>query len=164
MRPVDLAALARQSAAEHQQSSGRHRIRVRTATEGFVGVWDAARLGRVLANLFANAIKYSPAGGEITVSLDREQVGGAAWAVLVVHDTGIGIPAADLPHIFEHFRRGRNVEGRISGTGIGLAGARQIVEQHGGSVAITSTEGAGTSVTVRLPLRPPQSDTAAAPA
>ena len=74
-------------------------------------------------------------------------------ALLVVQDEGIGIPAADLPQIFERYRRGRNV-GRIAGTGIGLTGAKQIVERHGGAIDVTSAEGAGTRVTVRLPLEP----------
>jgi signal transduction histidine kinase len=64
----------------------------------------------------------------------------------------VGIPAADQDRIFERFRRGSNVAGRIRGTGIGLAGSRQIVEQHGGSIAIASEEGRGTVVTVTLLL------------
>ncbi|MBW3652595.1 MAG: hypothetical protein KY433_03185 [Actinobacteria bacterium] len=76
-------------------------------------------------------------------------VAGAAThhAQLAVQDEGIGIPATDLPRIFERYRRGRNV-GRIAGTGIGLTGAKQIVERHGGTIDVTSTEGAGTRVTV----------------
>jgi signal transduction histidine kinase len=69
-----------------------------------------------------------------------------------VADTGLGIPAADLPHITERFYRARNVEGKLPGTGLGLAGVRQIVEQHGGSLSLESHEGLGTTVTVRLPL------------
>jgi signal transduction histidine kinase len=65
---------------------------------------------------------------------------------------GEGIPAADLPHIFERFRRGRNVAGRIPGTGIGLSGVRRILEEHGGSIDVVSAVGQGTTVTVRLPL------------
>ena len=71
-------------------------------------------------------------------------------ALLVVQDEGIGIPAADLPQIFERYRRGRNV-GRIAGTGIGLTGAKQIVERHGGAIDVASAEGAGTRVTVSYP-------------
>ena len=68
------------------------------------------------------------------------------------HDHGLGVPAADLPRIFERFRRAGNVAGRIGGTGIGLASARQIVEQHGGALTAESVEGAGSTFTVRLPL------------
>ena len=74
------------------------------------------------------------------------------WAILRVRDDGIGIPAAELPRIFEPFYRGSNVAGKIAGTGIGLAGARQIVEQHGGSLTVASREGAGSTFTVCLPL------------
>ncbi len=72
--------------------------------------------------------------------------------MLTIEDRGIGIPAADLPHVFEPFHRASNVR-QINGTGIGLAGVKQIVEMHGGTLSITSREGHGTVVTVRLPLR-----------
>ena len=68
-----------------------------------------------------------------------------------MHDRGIGIPAADLPRVFERFHRGSNTGG-VPGTGVGLAGARLIVEQHGGSIEVNSREGAGSTVTLRLPL------------
>ncbi|MGE3599462.1 MAG: sensor histidine kinase [Dehalococcoidia bacterium] len=72
--------------------------------------------------------------------------------MIQVQDEGIGIPPADLPHIFERYQRGANVAGRIAGTGIGLAGARQIVELHGGTIEVESVEGHGSVFTVRLPL------------
>jgi len=81
-----------------------------------------------------------------------DRVPSGAWAILRVQDDGVGVPADDLPHIFELYRRGRNVVGRISGTGIGLSSARLVVEQHGWTIAVDSTEGSGTTVTVRLPL------------
>jgi signal transduction histidine kinase len=71
--------------------------------------------------------------------------------VLTVQDHGVGIPPGDLPTIFERFRRGSNVE-RIAGSGLGLAGTRQIVTQHGGTITIESAVGSGSTVTVRLPL------------
>jgi signal transduction histidine kinase len=76
-----------------------------------------------------------------------------------VRDHGIGIPQEDLAHIFERFHRGRNVGGETLGTGIGLSGARQIVEQHGGTIEVTSEEGVGTTFTVRVPLAPPEPGT-----
>jgi signal transduction histidine kinase len=79
----------------------------------------------------------------------------AAWAVLRVRDQGIGIPPADLPRIFERFYRATNVAGQIQGSGIGLAGSRQVVEQHGGTIVVESREGAGSTFTVRLPLDAP---------
>ena len=121
--------------------------------EELVGKWDVLRLERVIGNLLANAIKYSPNGGEIIVTLSAEQDAQGAWGKLSVRDTGVGIPADDLPHIFEWFHRGANVKDQIAGSGIGLAGARQIIEQHGGSMGVTSEEGQGSTFTIRLPLR-----------
>jgi signal transduction histidine kinase len=72
-------------------------------------------------------------------------------AILCVRDEGVGIPLEDLPHVFERFYRGRNAVEQAVGTGLGLAVARQIVEQHGGSVSIESRPGSGTLVTLRLP-------------
>jgi signal transduction histidine kinase len=72
-------------------------------------------------------------------------------AILRVSDRGEGIPPTDLPHIFERFRRGRNVEGRIPGTGIGLAGVHRIVELHHGTIRVDSEVGVGTTFTIRLP-------------
>jgi signal transduction histidine kinase len=76
-------------------------------------------------------------------------------AVLTVRDQGVGIPAADLPRVFERFARARNVVGRIGGSGIGLAAVKQIVEEHGGAIAVESEEGAGSTFTIRLPLAAP---------
>jgi two-component system phosphate regulon sensor histidine kinase PhoR len=75
-------------------------------------------------------------------------------AVLTVEDWGIGIPAADIPLVFHRFHRGANVVGRIAGSGLGLAGARQIVEMHGGLISVQSEVGVGTTFTVSLPLDP----------
>ena len=147
-RPTDLVALARRCAAAHEQISERHAVRVASAVDELVGHWDGARLVRVLGNLLDNAVKYSPDGGEVLVELGRED----GWAVLRVRDRGIGVPAADRERIFEPFQRGSNVAGRLPGTGIGLAGARQIVEQHGGTLGVESEEGTGSTFTVRLPL------------
>ena len=112
---------------------------------------------RVVLNLLTNAIKYSPQGGAVTLQIDRVADVATPHAMLVVQDEGIGIPATDLSQIFERYRRGRNV-GKIAGTGIGLTGAKQIVERHGGAIDVASTEGAGTRVTVILPLEPPAVD------
>jgi PAS domain S-box-containing protein len=150
--PTDLVALARRCTEEIRSSAGRD-VQVAAAAETVVGLWDPRGIERVVLNLLTNAIKYSPQGGAVTLQVDRV----ADDALLVVQDEGIGIPVADLPQIFERYRRGRNV-GRIAGTGIGLTGAKQIVERHGGAIDVASTEGAGTRVTVRLPLEPPAAD------
>jgi signal transduction histidine kinase len=153
-RPLDLVALARQVVEEQQQSTERHQLRVEATVPELIGAWDADRLSRLLANLLNNAVKYSPAGGEITLTVRPDTVAGEPWAVLMVRDQGIGIPAADLARIFERFQRARNAEGQIRGTGIGLAAARQVVEQHGGQISVESQEGQGSTFTVRLPLVP----------
>ncbi len=74
------------------------------------------------------------------------------WGVIEVEDSGLGIPAEDVPHLFSWFRRGGNVVGRIEGTGIGLVSSRLIVEQHGGTLGVVSLEGEGSTFTLRLPL------------
>jgi signal transduction histidine kinase len=151
-RPTDLVALARQVIDEQQPSAERHQLRLDTRVPELVGVWDAARLERMLSNLVNNAIKYSPDGGEVTISVAQEMRDQEPWAVLIVQDHGLGIPAADLPRIFTRFERAGNVAGHIPGTGIGLAAVRQVVEQHGGQITVESQEGVGTTCTVRLPL------------
>jgi PAS domain S-box-containing protein len=151
-RPVDLVALARRAVAEYQATTDLHALRLVYAADEVVGRWDGARLERVLANLLSNAVKYSPNGGEIVVSVATENQSDADWAMLAVKDQGMGIPAADQPHIFNRFHRAYNVRAHIQGTGIGLASARYIVEQHGGSISVSSEEGAGATFTVRLPL------------
>ena len=150
--PVDLVAMARAVAAEHGRASTQHAIRIESGPDRLVGVWDGSRLERVLANLIGNAIKFSPAGGEVVLRIRREDRADGAWAVLLVDDRGVGIPAADLPRVFDRFHRGANAAGAFAGTGIGLAGAKQIVEQHGGAVTVQSAEGVGSTFTVRLPL------------
>jgi signal transduction histidine kinase len=156
LRETDLVGLARTLAEEHQRAAPEHRIELRAAAEVLIGKWDAQRLERVVGNLLSNAIKYSPDGGAVRVDIEAVREGGAGWAVLRVQDEGIGIPAADQGRIFEWFVRGDNAERTaIQGTGIGLAGARQIVERHGGSIAVESEEGRGATFTVRLPMEPP---------
>jgi len=149
--PTDLVILARKVALNHRHNSNRHRIRVSAGVPTLQGFWDPARMERALDNLLSNAVKYSPGGSEIMIEVARED-GESPWAVLVVRDQGMGIPADDLPYIFEWFRRASNVSGRIRGTGVGLAGARQVVEQHGGTITAESQEGEGSTFTVRLPL------------
>src|SRR5204863_179794 len=83
---------------------------------------------------------------------EREERDGPDVAILTVQDHGMGIPPEDLPYVFDPFRRGTNVAGQIGGTGLGLAGARHIVEEHGGTITIESVLGLGTTVRVELPL------------
>ncbi len=156
-RAMDLVALTRRVVDAHAAASERHRVVLQTDEADVTGVWDEERIERVIQNLLRNALKYSPNGGDVLVRVGRKHDEGGDWAVLSVQDHGLGIPAADLPHVFERFHRAGNVAGRIAGTGIGLAAARQIVEQHGGTVAVESLEGNGSTFVVRLPLAPRQS-------
>jgi signal transduction histidine kinase len=110
---------------------------------------DALRLEQALRNVLQNAIKYSPAGGEVRVEAQR----GGAWAALTVTDQGIGIPPEALPQLFDPYYRAPSVRSEhISGLGIGLFVTREIVALHGGEIAVSSAEGLGTTVSIRLPL------------
>lgn len=86
------------------------------------------------------------------VKVARIRDAGGAWAELSVQDTGVGVPEAEQDAIFEPFQRGSNVAGTTRGTGLGLAGTLQIVQQHGGSIHVHSQPGIGSTFTVRLPL------------
>jgi signal transduction histidine kinase len=107
---------------------------------------DAGRLHQIITNLLTNALKFTPSGGRVTV--EAGPAGGAA--VLRVSDTGVGIPAGDLPRIFGRFWRGRQAAG-TSGSGIGLAVAAELARAHGGELTAASTEGEGTELTLTLP-------------
>ncbi|MBI3969356.1 MAG: BON domain-containing protein [Chloroflexi bacterium] len=150
---VDLVALVERVAAQCQQTTDRHQLRVEADPPRLVGTWDAPSIDRLLNNLLGNAIKYSPAGREITVSVSREPGATGPWAVVRVTDQGVGIPEAALPLVFDRFFRASNVATDFQGTGVGLAGAKQIVDQHEGAISVTSREGVGSTFTIRLPLR-----------
>lgn len=111
---------------------------------------DRQRLGQVLTNLLSNALRHTPPGGEVSLAAHQDQ----DEAVIVVTDTGDGIPAAQLQHVFERFYRGDAARTRDrSGSGIGLTISRAIVDAHGGSIAAASNgPGHGACFTVRLPL------------
>ena len=106
-------------------------------------------LDRIFNNLVSNAVKYTPAGGKVTVKLTH--VGEEAW--VTVEDTGIGIPEEALRHLFEEFYRAANAkEMEREGTGLGLMIVKDLVERFGGRVAVQSTLGEGTRFTVSFPL------------
>ncbi|MBI5841706.1 MAG: HAMP domain-containing protein [Chloroflexi bacterium] len=111
---------------------------------------DRDRLKQVLLNLVANAIQYTPAGGDVFLSLTivKDQ------ARIIVRDTGPGIPAEDLPHIFERFYRAEKsrTRSKVGGFGLGLSIAHWIVEHHGGKIEVDSKEGKGTTFAIWLPL------------
>jgi PAS domain S-box-containing protein len=152
LAPIDLVTKATACAEEARRVGPSHAIRVETAAAPLIVLADEPRIERVIRNMLDNAIKYSPAGGDVIVRARAEDDASGQWAVLAIEDRGIGIPAADLPFVFERFHRGGNVAGRIAGSGIGLTGAQQIVAQHGGVITVQSREGEGSTFTLRLPL------------
>jgi PAS domain S-box-containing protein len=150
LRPTGLVALVRRVAADHEHIASRHALSVEAPPAEIVGRWDAARLERVFANILSNAIKYSPHGGEITITISKEE--GGKWAAVSLRDQGLGIAPEDLPHIFEWFRRASSVSGRIGGAGIGLASSMHTIRNHGGIIEVESEPGQGSCFTVRLPV------------
>ena len=112
-------------------------------------VGDSLKLQQVFYNVIDNAIKYTPRGGEVRVELARA----GKRAVVRVEDTGIGIPAADLPHIFDRFYRVDKARSReTGGTGLGLSIVRQIVLLHDGDIRAESEENKGTTFVIVLPI------------
>ena len=117
-----------------------------------MGKFDENRIVQVLNNLISNAVKYSSAGSNIEVGLCRCS-GNADNALIWVKDSGIGISAHELPHIFKRFHRANNIDPSISGLGIGLYLVQELVTCHGGRVWAESTEKSGSTFYVQLPLQ-----------
>jgi anti-sigma regulatory factor (Ser/Thr protein kinase) len=110
---------------------------------------DADQLARVVLNLLSNAVKYTPRGGRVTLTIASE----AGDAAVTVADTGIGIPEQEQASLFTRFFRASNAVNRAyPGSGLGLPIVRSIVANHHGRIELTSKEGAGTTITVRVPL------------
>ena len=144
--PTDLVQSVRRIASHHAALGGGCEIVV-DAPESLTWSVNAPKLERALHNLVANAVKYSPDGGRVTIALSED----VSEVRISVTDEGIGIPPADVPLIFERFHRGANVTGRISGIGLGLTSVLRAVEAHGGEIDVSSVEGEGTRFTVHLP-------------
>ncbi|HQL40071.1 MAG TPA: ATP-binding protein, partial [Anaerolineaceae bacterium] len=109
---------------------------------------DPLQMRQLVSHLLDNAHKYTPDGGTITLAMEVD----TNQLILVVQDTGVGIPSLDLLYVFEKFYRGANVSTETSGTGLGLAIVKSIVESHQGRVWVESPPGGGTRVAVVLPL------------
>jgi len=153
LRPTDLVSLARRIVGELEAAG--QRVTICSTRDGIEGWWDEARLSRVLSNLLDNAFNYSPPGTAVELLIDEVRETDFDMVLLGVQDRGRGIPADDLPRVFDRFYRGSNVAGLTTGNGLGLAVARQIVEQHGGTIDIDSRPGGGTIVSLRLPRNAP---------
>ena len=153
LRPDDLRA-AVESAVEQSTTAARKRgiaLSLHLPSSPVRIRHDPQRIGQVVANLVSNAVKFTAQGGSVSVDVAPTADG----ARVDVVDTGVGIEAAELPHIFERFYRGsRANEARGSGSGLGLAIARSIVEMHGGGIEVESRVGAGSRFSVSLPRDP----------
>lgn len=152
----DLCTLVKRVVEEAQPSLTAHTVEYLGTDDQILLEGDELRLEQVLQNLIGNAVKYSLQGGTVRVELAHD----GHHAYITVTDQGIGIPPADLPHLFERFYRAGNINGlRVSGMGIGLYIVKEIVTLHGGSVAVESTPGEGSRFIVSLPFRPGQPET-----
>ncbi|MCB0259420.1 MAG: response regulator, partial [Calditrichaeota bacterium] len=108
---------------------------------------------KIMYNLLSNALKFTPKGGTVRVKVECHDLSGQGEAAIIVRDSGIGIPAERLPHIFDRFFQVDSTATReFEGTGIGLALTKELVQLHGGGISVESAEGIGTTFTVRLPL------------
>jgi signal transduction histidine kinase len=152
--PIDTAALVRRVVATTAPLAWRQRqVQVLAEIDPEVPFAraDAQRVEQALSNLLANALRHTPPGGLVAAAVHAAD--GAV--VLEVRDTGSGISAADLPHVFERYFRGQtadaDADGVEPGAGLGLALVKELTEAMGGSVAVESTTGAGSCFTMRLP-------------
>lgn len=157
-QPVELTALTR-TFVEHLRLTLSTHTLVSTVPETKVWILgDSLRLEQVLHNLLQNAVRYSPVGSEINVALTRND----SQVALAVCDQGIGIPAADIPRIFERYARARRDKAHTrAGLGLGLTIVRALVEAHNGTIVVESCEGHGSTFTIILPLLTPDATDAA---
>ncbi|MDR7402684.1 MAG: ATP-binding protein [Armatimonadota bacterium] len=153
--PVDLADLCRESVEAMALWIGERQVRVdvRTAGDTTADV-DPARMRQVVQNLLHNAVRFTPPGGQVTMTVGDGVRADRRWVTLVVDDEGPGIPPADLDHVFEPFYRADPSRSRATGgSGLGLAVVKRLVEVHGGEVSVENRPGGGSRFTVRLPAR-----------
>ena len=148
LREVDLSSLIRTQVALFSAESDKHWLELRLPDDPLVVHGDAGRLAQVFSNLISNAIKYSPEGGPVEVSGERED----GVVRIRVRDEGFGIPPEARDRIFTKFFRGTAAAQGIAGSGLGLALARTVVEAHGGSIGFESSVGDGTTFSVELPV------------
>jgi heavy metal sensor kinase len=152
--PLDLAKVVGDVVDQFQIPAEEKEIVLSATHEpGIVVSADRTQVERLISNLVSNAIKYTPERGSVDVRTGFGDTPG--WARIVVADSGVGIPAENLPHIFDRFYRVRNSRtGVVQGLGLGLSFVAWIVEAHGGRIDVASTVGEGTRFTVLLPLSP----------
>ncbi len=145
---VDLAAIANDAAALIRPLAEKRGVAIHARTQPADCSGDPQRLAQVATNLLTNAICYNKTGGEVRIQSRSEN----NHAILEVIDTGVGISAEDLPHIFERFYRADKSRNRNEGhSGLGLAIVKAILDAHGGTISATSEMGKGSTFIVRLP-------------
>ncbi len=145
---VDLVTIVGRNVEMARATTTEHQIQISAPSQPIVGWWDSGRLSQVLQNLLSNAIKYSPTGGNIVVSLDADDRN----ARVSIADSGVGISAGSLPHVFDRFYRVEGVEhASVQGLGIGLYIVRTLIEAHGGDIFVESTPDQGSTFTISLP-------------
>lgn len=151
LSPTPLSAVVQPAVERLESQAGRKGLALDVALPEEIGpvLVDAPRISQVVANLLHNAIKFTPEGGRIAIWAERE-AGGDSVAVHV-QDTGVGIPALDLPRVFERFYKADRARSS-GGTGLGLAIARHLVQAHGGRIWAQSREGEGSTFSFTLPL------------
>jgi two-component system phosphate regulon sensor histidine kinase PhoR len=150
---IDLRDVARQAVEVIRPQARAKRIEVAQAIAPLplLVLADRDMMDQALLNLLSNAVKYTPEGGRVMLSADVDDA--RASAVVCVSDNGVGIPAQDLPRVFEKFYRVADHAGMAKGTGLGLSLVKQIIEAvHGGRIEVQSRPGAGAAFTFTLPL------------
>ncbi len=159
---VDLRQLAGEVVEEFQRVTAERGIRLALRTpSGLPCVpGDRNKLHQVLTNLIGNATKFTPSGGHIDVHIDAPDSG---WLRVTITDTGCGIPAEELPRIFEKFFRGSSIPLESRGAGLGLAIVRTLIELHGGMVSVESVPGQGSRFSFALPTEARQSEATPSP-
>ncbi|MBC8161481.1 MAG: HAMP domain-containing protein [Roseiflexaceae bacterium] len=153
--PVDAAELLHNCAASFTAQADAEGVVLSVAAAEHLPALhvDGQRVQQVLANILANALRHTPAGGQVTLNAVERSGPASQWVVITVADTGSGIAPEALPHIFDRFYRADGSRTRSSGgSGLGLAIARQIVLAHGGEISAESTLGRGTTVAITLPV------------
>lgn len=149
--PTDLAALMRSSAAHFATQAEQKKINLQVESPGHMplALIDPVRLSQVLSNLLSNAVRHTPEGGQITLSVKDDD----GWLKVRIADTGPGIAPDALPHVFERFYRADKSRARAEGgTGLGLAIAKKLVELHGGDIWVESVLGNGAAVSFTVPM------------
>ena len=146
LQPVELDTLLLDVYRQAQVMAGGVTVRLGAEDQALV-LGDADRLRQLLLNLVVNALKYTPAGGEVTLGMRRSD----GRVQVTVEDTGVGIAPEDLPHIFERFYRADRSRARSGGSGLGLAICQWIATAHGGRIEVESAVGKGSTFTVWLP-------------